>query len=109
MKMRGGGSSFFIVPYILFAPVAGWLADKYKKSAVIVGCKIAEIVIMAAGVLAVSLMGTPNPSVGVDPFFWLLLASVFLMGLQSALFAPAKVGTLPELLTERTIAAGNGM
>ena len=48
------GSSFFIIPYILFASVAGWLADRYRKSQVIIGCKIAEIVIMGLGVLAVS-------------------------------------------------------
>ncbi|MEL7499083.1 MAG: MFS transporter [Planctomycetota bacterium] len=103
------GSAFFTIPYIIFAPVAGWLADRYQKSTVIIGCKIAEIVIMALGVLAIALMGTPNPSSGVDPFFWLLLASVFLMGMQSALFAPAKVGTIPELLDERSISTGNGI
>ncbi len=103
------GSAFFIIPYIIFSSVAGWLADRFKKSQVIVGCKIAEIVIMSLGVLAVTFMGTPNPSLGVDPFFYLLLAAVFFMGLQSALFAPSKVGTIPELLTEKTIAAGNGI
>jgi acyl-[acyl-carrier-protein]-phospholipid O-acyltransferase/long-chain-fatty-acid--[acyl-carrier-protein] ligase len=103
------GSILFTLPYIIFAPIAGWLADRYRKSTVILGCKIAEIVIMGIGVLAVSLMGKPNPSVGLDPFFWLLLVSVFLMGAQSALFAPAKVGTLPELLTEKNISAGNGI
>lgn len=103
------GSTLFTVPYIFLAPVAGWLADRYKKSTVIIGCKIAEIVIMTLGVLAIWMMGTPNPAAGVDPFFWLLLAAVFLMGSQSALFAPAKVGTIPELLTEKSIAAGNGI
>ena len=103
------GSSFFIIPYIIFATVAGWLADRYKKSHVIIGCKIAEIVIMSLGVLAVSMMGTPDPSSGVDPYFYLLLAAVFFMGMQSALFAPAKGGTIPELLTEKNIAAGNGI
>ena len=103
------GSSFFIIPYIIFSSVAGWLADRFKKSQVIMGCKFAEVIIMSIGVFSVTLMGTPNPSVSVDPFFYLLLAAVFLMGLQSALFAPAKVGTIPELLTEKTIAAGNGI
>ncbi len=103
------GSSFFIVPYIIFASVAGWLADRFKKSNVIIGCKIAEIVIMAVGVLAVSLMGEPDPQNRIDPFFWMLLVSVFFMGMQSALFAPAKVGTIPELLDEKNIAAGNGI
>jgi acyl-[acyl-carrier-protein]-phospholipid O-acyltransferase/long-chain-fatty-acid--[acyl-carrier-protein] ligase len=103
------GSSFFIIPYILFASVAGWLADRYAKRKVIIGCKIAEIIIMALGVLAVSWIKTSNPGVKVDPYFWLLLAAVFFMGMQSALFAPAKVGTIPELLTEKNIAAGNGI
>ncbi|MGI9494760.1 MAG: MFS transporter [Mariniblastus sp.] len=103
------GSSFFIIPYILFASVAGWLADRFKKRTVIIGCKIAEIAIMTIGVIAVSLLGEPDPATGIDPFFWILLAAVFLMGLQSALFSPAKVGTIPELLNEKTIAAGNGV
>lgn len=103
------GSSFFIVPYIIFASVAGWLADRFTKSKVIVGCKFAEIAIMALGVLAVSLMGEPDPANRIDPYFYLLLAVVFCMGMQSALFAPAKVGTIPELLDEKNIAAGNGI
>ncbi len=103
------GSSFFILPYILFASVAGWLADRYRKSHVIIVCKFAEIVIMAVGVLTVLLLRKPDPLNGVDPYFYLLLAAVFFIGLQSALFAPAKVGTIPELLDESTIAAGNGV
>ena len=85
------GSSFFIIPYILFASVAGWLADRFRKRTVIIGCKIAEIAIMIIGVIAVSLLGEPDPASGIDPFFWILLAAVFLMGLQSALFSPAKL------------------
>ncbi|MFT5303222.1 MAG: acyl-[acyl-carrier-protein]-phospholipid O-acyltransferase [Mariniblastus sp.] len=103
------GSSCFIFPYIIFASVAGWLADRFAKRKVIIGCKIAEIVIMGIGVLAVSWLGKPNPGNSVDPYFWVLLGAVFFMGMQSALFAPAKVGTIPELLTEKTIAAGNGI
>ena len=103
------GSSFFIVPYIIFASVAGWLADRYMKRKVIIACKIAEIVIMCIGVVAVGCLDKPNPGVSIDFFFWVLLGAVFLMGMQSALFAPAKVGTIPELLDETTIAAGNGI
>lgn len=102
------GSSFFIVPYVVFASVAGWLADRFSKRKVIVACKVAEIVIMAAGVLAASMMGTPNPAKEVDPFFYLLLVVVFFMGAQSALFAPSKMGTIPELLDEHSISKGNG-
>ncbi|MEM7314561.1 MAG: hypothetical protein AAF497_15550, partial [Planctomycetota bacterium] len=42
-KLLAIGSAFFLIPYLLFASVAGWLADRYRKSHVILGCKIAEI------------------------------------------------------------------
>ena len=103
------GAILFVLPYILFAPIAGWLADRYRKRNVIIGCKIAEIVIMTLGVLAIGMLGKPEPSVRIDPIFYLLMTAVFLMGAQSALFAPAKVGTLPELLSEKNITSGNAI
>lgn len=92
------GLALFVAPYLLLASPAGWLADRFSKRNVIIGCKIAEIVVMALGVTAVW-VGSFN----------FLLVTVFLMGAQSALFAPAKVGTIPELLDEKTISIGNGL
>ncbi len=102
------GSAFFLVPYILFASIAGWLGDRFRKSRVILTCKFAEIAIMALGVLAVSMLDG-KPSDGPSTGFFVLLAAVFLMGTQSALFAPSKMGTIPELLNEKQISAGNGI
>jgi 1-acyl-sn-glycerol-3-phosphate acyltransferase len=87
----------FVLPYLLLAASAGWLADRFKKRNVIVACKIAEIVVMSIGMLAV-LSGS----------LVFLMITVFLMGAQSALFAPSKVGTIPELLDEDKISTGNG-
>ena len=42
------GSACFVLPYILFAAPAGYLADRFSKRTVIVTCKFAEIVIMIA-------------------------------------------------------------
>ena len=92
------GTVLFVAPYLFLASPAGWLADRFSKRKVIIGCKYAEIVIMTLGVLAVWFDS-----------FYMLLATVFLMGSQSALFAPAKVGTIPELLDEKTISSGNGV
>lgn len=107
--LLAAGSAFFLVPYIVFASVAGWLGDRFSKRRVILGCKIAEIFIMSLGVFAVSLLGEPDPSAGPSLGFYVMLLAVFLMGTQSALFAPSKVGTIPELLDERQISAGNGI
>ena len=92
------GTILFVVPYLLFASPAGWLADRFSKRHVIVGCKVLEIVVMVIGVLSL-LVGSLT----------LLMVTVFLMGTQSALFAPAKVGTIPELLDESEISKGNGI
>lgn len=88
----------FVIPYIILAAPAGWLADRFPKRNVIVGCKVLEIIVMVIGIASL-LMGSVT----------LLMVSVFLMGAQSALFAPAKIGTIPELLDESEISTGNGI
>ena len=88
----------FVIPYIILASPAGWLADRFPKRNVIVGCKILEIIVMVIGIASL-LLGS----------IVLLMISVFLMGAQSALFAPAKIGTIPELLDESEISTGNGI
>ncbi len=40
------GTVCLVLPYLLLAAPAGYLADRYPKRSVIVGCKLAEIVIM---------------------------------------------------------------
>ncbi len=92
------GTALFVLPYLLFSVPAGWLADRFSKRHVIVACKYAEIVIMGLAVLAVWCQS-----------FEFLLGVVFLMGAQSALFAPAKVGTIPELIDEKSISQANGL
>ena len=92
------GTGCFVLPYILFASPAGWLADRYRKRNVIIACKVAEIVVMTLGVISL-LCGS----------LYMLMFTVALMGAQSALFAPSKIGTIPELLSEEEISKGNGV
>ena len=92
------GTAGFVVPYLLLAAPAGYLADRYSKRRVIVACKAAEIVIMVLAVLAI-LSGSVT----------FLLLVVVLMGAQSALFGPAKLGSIPEILPTEKISAANGL
>jgi len=96
------GLACFVVPYLLLAAPAGYLADRFSKRKVIIGCKIAEVAIMAAGVGAVYL------SDQVDNFYALFVL-VFCMGSQSALFGPAKLGSVPEMVDSTKISAANGI
>jgi acyl-[acyl-carrier-protein]-phospholipid O-acyltransferase/long-chain-fatty-acid--[acyl-carrier-protein] ligase len=91
------GLALFVLPYLTLASPAGYLADRFSKRQVIVICKLAEIVVMALGVWAIYL--------GSLPFLFLVVA---MMGAQSALFAPSKMGQLPEMLPPHRISAANG-
>ncbi|AMV17663.1 acyl-[ACP]--phospholipid O-acyltransferase [Planctomyces sp. SH-PL14] len=91
------GAACFTIPYLLLAPFSGSLADRYSKRVVIVACKVAEVVIMALAILALVL--------GNLTFLYFL---VFLIGAQSALFAPSKYGAIPEMLPPPLLTAGNG-
>ena len=88
----------FILPSALFSGYAGHLADVYSKRTILVTVKLWEIAIMAFALTA---------------FFFgqiqLMLGGVFLMGLHSAFFSPAKYGILPEMLPERDLSRGNGL
>ena len=92
------GSGCFVLPYILLTAPAGYLADRFSKRQVIVICKIAEIVIMVGAVLAI-LIGSAV----------LLFTVVAMMGAQAALFGPAKLGSIPEMLRTKKISAANGL
>lgn len=91
------GLACFVLPYLFLAAPAGYLADRFSKRTVIIGCKVAEIVIMVLGI-GVILSGN----------LYLMFAVVALMGSQSALFAPSKFGSIPEIVREDRISAANG-
>lgn len=94
------GTACLVLPYLILAAPSGYVADRFSKRDVIISCKFAEIFIMAIGVGVVYYFQ--------DSSMMLLLGCVALLGAQSAMFSPAKVGIIPEMLREEKIAAANG-
>jgi len=88
----------FILPFVLFSATAGQWADKFDKTRLMRGIKAMEVLIMA-----LAAWGFWREQVGV------LLACIFLMGLHSTLFGPAKYAYLPQHLRERELTGGNGL
>ena len=89
--------ALFILPFIIFSPYAGYFADKFRKRNIIVAMKWFEVFIMCAGLFA---LWSQN--------FIVLCVVLFIMATQSAFFAPAKYGILPEMLEEKDLSKGNG-
>lgn len=91
------GGALFVLPFILFSPYAGYLADRFSKVTVIRAVKIFEMIIMSIAVIG--LAGENMP---------LLFTALFLLGTHSAFFSPAKYGILPEILDDKNLSKGNG-
>ncbi|WP_129647493.1 MFS transporter [Peristeroidobacter agariperforans] len=91
-------AGLFILPFVLFSGMAGQLADRYDKARVLKFVKAAEIAIMA-----IAGFGFATHSIEV------LLSALFLMGVHSTFFAPAKYGLLPEVLRDSELVGGNAM
>src|SRR5262245_21489154 len=81
------GTACLVLPYLVLAAPAGYLADKYPKRSVIVGAKLAEIVIMILGVGAI-LCGQLASMTAMA----LLFMTVALLGAQAAMFSPSRSG-----------------
>ena len=98
------GTVFFVLPYLVLAAPAGYLADRFRKKHVIVACKVGEIVIMVFGYLAI-LQGNLPPVAALS----ILFAVLTLMGAQAALFAPSRSGSIPETLRPEKLSLANGL
>ncbi len=91
-------AGIFIFPFFLFSATAGQLADRLPKWRLIRWVKIWEI-----GVMALAGVGFATDNLA------LLLTVLFLMGMQSTFFGPAKYAILPELLDDDTLVGGNAL
>lgn len=88
----------FAVPFLLFSMWGGWLSDRFSKRTVMMGVKAAEVGIMLFAAVGLWMESLP-----------LQMAAICLMGVHSAVFAPAKYGILPEILPASRLSWGNGI
>lgn len=75
------------LPFVLFAPLAGWLSDRFSKRNVMLGSAVAQVAILAWICGALLIRNMP-----------LALAGFFALATQAAFFSPAKIGINKELV-----------
>jgi len=75
-----------VTPFVLFAPLGGWLADRFPKRHVLSASLWLQLVVMAVLAAAAVLRLLP-----------LAVGGFFLLGVQSALMSPARRGMVKEL------------
>lgn len=86
------------LPFVLFAPLAGWVSDRFSKRDVMLGAAIAQVAILAGICFAVM---TRNMSIALWGFFALAV--------QSAFFSPAKIGINKELVGSKHLGFAAGI
>jgi MFS family permease len=94
----------FYAPWAVFATLAGYFADRFSKRHSLVVWKFVEVLITLTA-LAGFWLGRHGNAIGP----WVVLSTVFLMGMHSAFFVPAKYGAMPEVLQSQLLSRGNGL
>jgi MFS family permease len=89
-------AGLFILPFFLFSTIAGHLADRFDKAYLIRRIKFAEIVLMLVGFFS---LWQGNLT--------LMLAVLFLLGVQSAFFGPIKYALIPQHMKTNELMAAN--
>ncbi|MCK9469999.1 MAG: MFS transporter [Porticoccaceae bacterium] len=91
-------AALFVLPFFLFSPLAGQLADKYDKAMLVRRIKFAEILIIGCAGLALFLGS-----------LWGVMAMLFITGAQSTFFGPIKYSILPQHLAPTELVGGNAL
>jgi MFS transporter, LPLT family, lysophospholipid transporter len=89
-------TGILFIPYVLFAPIAGYLNDRYPKTLWLAGGNFLKL----CGT-AVCLFGATDTV--------LLGVGYFLVGVGACVYGPAKYGILPEILPRENLVKANGV
>jgi acyl-[acyl-carrier-protein]-phospholipid O-acyltransferase/long-chain-fatty-acid--[acyl-carrier-protein] ligase len=86
------------LPFVLLAPIAGWLSDRFSKRNVMLGCALLQLIVLLWICGAIWLKNLP-----------LALVGFFMLAVQSAFFSPAKIGINKELVGSRHLGFATSM
>ena len=90
-------TSLLFVPYVLLAPLAGYLNDRYAKTRWLVGGNALKLLGTAVCTLSVR-FGPTWQGIG-----------YLIVGVGACFYGPAKYGILPEILPRERLVKANGM
>lgn len=90
--------ALIVLPFILFAPLAGWLSDRYSKTYVIRGTLCMQLAVFVLIVCAVAMKNLP-----------LAVLGFFLLSVESVILSPAKKGIVKELVGHSRLGFASGV
>jgi len=87
-----------VLPYLIFAPTAGWLSDRFAKTFVIRWTSWMQL-----GVLLLLVLSLKVESLGMG------IAVFFLIAMQATLLSPSKIGVVKEYVGARRLGFASGV
>ncbi len=89
-------TTILFVPYILLAPIAGYLNDRFAKTGWLFGGNLIKLLGTALAAMSVWWGNAWQP------------IGYFVVGIGSCVYSPAKYGILPEILPRERLVKANG-
>lgn len=90
--------ALILTPFILLAPIAGWISDRYSKTRVLRAGALMQVCVLGLIVWAINI---ENFYVGITGFG--------LLALQSTILSPAKKGIVKEMMGSEKLGAASGV
>jgi LPLT family lysophospholipid transporter-like MFS transporter len=90
-------TSLLFAPYVLLAPLAGYLNDRYSKNRWLIGGNFIKLI--GAALAGLSMFSGP---------LWQDVG-YFAVGIGACVYSPAKYGILPEILPVERLVKANGL
>lgn len=88
----------FLLPFLLFSNVGGYLADRYRKNRVALITRVIEALLITLSLVSFS-----------QNWVYFTLILLFLMATLSSLFGPSKYGLIPELTEKSDLLKANSL
>ena len=93
--------AIFSLPYMIFAPLAGYWSDRFSKRKVIVWMQVMQIICFIWLALALWMKRVPGS-------LEISLLGFFVLAVQAAVLSPAKMGIMKELAGSRRLGRVSG-
>ncbi|MBE7498756.1 MAG: MFS transporter [Verrucomicrobiales bacterium] len=96
-------SAVFFLPFILLAPVAGFLNDRHPKTTCLAGGNLIKLLGTALGLSGILL----HPADAAANLPWQVVGYT-IVGIGACVYSPAKYGILPEIVARERLVKANG-
>lgn len=93
--------AIFSLPYMIFAPLAGYWSDRFSKRNVIIWMQVMQIICFVWLALALWMQRVPGS-------LEICLIGFFFLAVQAAVLSPAKMGVMKELSGSRRLGRVSG-